>query len=145
MSSSSRNGLGVDTGRIAVAHARLRAGADVVLAEGAGGFLVPLDGERSLADLPALLGMDVLLVVGLRLGCLNHALLTAEAIAARRLALAGWIGNALDPRFSRRDRNIATLSARLPAPCLGIVPWMSSPHVGTAAAALTGALALRGR
>jgi dethiobiotin synthetase len=89
--------------------------------------------------------MELLLVVGLRLGCLNHALLTAEAIAARGLALAGWIGNVLDPRFSRRDRNIATLAARLPAACLGIVPWMPTPDVGAAAAALTGALALRGR
>lgn len=138
-------GVVIDTARIAAAHARLRAGADVVLAEGAGGFLVPLDEDRSLADLPALLGMDVLLVVGLRLGCLNHALLTAEAIAARGLMLAGWIGNALDPGFSRRDENIATLAARLPAPCLGIVPWMASPDVGTAAAALAGALALQRR
>jgi dethiobiotin synthetase len=138
-------GVVIDTGRIAAAHARLRAGADVLFVEGAGGFLVPLDGERSLADLPALLGLDVLLVVGLRLGCLNHALLTAEAIAARGLALAGWIGNALDPGFSRRDENVATLAARLPAPCLGIVPWMPVPDVGTAAAALAGALALGGR
>ena len=138
-------GVVIDTARIAAAHARLRAGADVVLAEGAGGFLVPLDEDRSLADLPALLGMDVLLVVGLRLGCLNHALLTAEAIAARGLMLAGWIGNVLDPGFSRCDENIATLAARLPAPCLGIVPWMASPDVGTAAAALAGALALQGR
>jgi dethiobiotin synthetase len=138
-------GVVVDTARIAAAHARLRAGADVVFAEGAGGFLVPLGGDRSLAELPALLGMDVLLVVGLRLGCLNHALLTAEAIAARGLALAGWIGNALDPGFSRRDENVATLAARLPAPCLGIVPWMPVPDVGTAAAALAGALALGGR
>jgi dethiobiotin synthetase len=138
-------GVVIDTARIAAAHARLRVGADVVLAEGAGGFLVPLDEERSLADLPPLLGMDVVLVAGLRLGCLNHALLTAEAIAARGLALAGWVGNALDPRFSRRDQNIATLAARLPAACLGIVPWMPSPDVGTAAAALAGALALRGR
>ena len=138
-------GVVIDTARIAAAHARLRAGADVVFAEGAGGFLVPLDGDRSFAELPVLLGMDVLLVVGLRLGCLNHALLTAEAIAARGLALAGWIGNALDPGFSRREENVATLAARLPAPCLGIVPWMPVPDVGTAAAALAGALALGGR
>jgi dethiobiotin synthetase len=138
-------GVAIDTARIVAAHARIRVGADIVLAEGAGGFLVPLDGARSLADLPALLGMEVLLVVGLRLGCLNHALLTAEAIAARGLALAGWIGNAVDPGFARRDANLATLAARLPAPCLGIVPWMQPADVGTAAAALTGALALRGR
>ncbi len=132
-------GIDIDTARIAAAHAVLRAGADVVLAEGAGGFLVPLDGGRSFADLPALLGMDVLLVVGLRLGCLNHALLTAEAVASRGLRLAGWIGNAIDPGFARRDENVATLTARLPAPCLGIVPWMAKPDVGIAAAALAGA------
>jgi dethiobiotin synthetase len=89
--------------------------------------------------------MEVLLVVGLRLGCLNHALLTAEAVARRGLALAGWIGNAIDPEFSRRDENIATLAARLPAPCLGIVPWMQAPDVARAATALTGALELRPR
>lgn len=138
-------GITIDTARIIAAHATLRAGAEVVLAEGAGGFLVPLDDTRSFADLPALLGMDVLLVVGLRLGCLNHALLTAEAIAARGLALAGWIGNAIDPGFARHEENVATLTARLPAPCLGIVPWMMKPDVGLAAAALAGALALRRR
>jgi dethiobiotin synthetase len=138
-------GITIDTERIAAAHATLRADAEVVLAEGAGGFLVPLDEGRSFADLPALLGMEVLLVVGLRLGCLNHALLTAEAIAARGLALAGWIGNAIDPGFARREENVATLATRLPAPCLGIVPWMAEPAVGTAAAALSGALRLRER
>ncbi len=138
-------GIFIDTARIVAAHATLRAGADVVLAEGAGGFLVPLDAGRSFADLPALLGMDVLLVVGLRLGCLNHALLTAEAVARRGLTLAAWIGNAIDPGFARRDENIATLAARLPAPCLGIVPWMPVADVGEAAAALSGAPALASR
>jgi len=133
-------GIAIDTKRITAAHARLRAGADLVLAEGAGGFFVPLDGSRSMADLPALLGMDVLLVVGLRLGCLNHALLTAEAVAMRGLTLAGWIGNAIDPGFARHEANVATLTARLPAPCLGIVPWMAKPDVATAASSLGDAL-----
>jgi len=138
-------GIAIDTARISAAYATLRAGADVVLAEGAGGFLVPLDATRSFADLPVLLGMEVLLVVGLRLGCLNHALLTAEAVAQHSLKLAGWVGNAIDPGFARRDANVATLTARLPAPCLGIVPWMASPDVAMAAQALSGALALRPR
>ena len=138
-------GLTIDTGRIVAAHERLRAGAEVVLAEGAGGFLVPLNATRSLAELPGLLGMEVLLVVGLRLGCLNHALLTAEAVIARGLAFSGWVGNGIDPDFPRRDANIATLAARLAAPCLGIVPWMAEPDVGQAAAALSGATALRAR
>jgi dethiobiotin synthetase len=136
-------GVAINTDRIAAAHGRLCVGAEILLAEGAGGFLVPLDASRSFADLPGLLGMEVLLVVGLRLGCLNHALLTAEAIAARGLAFSGWIGNGIDPDFARREANIETLTARLPAPCLGIVPWMAKPSVGAAAAALSGAQRLR--
>ncbi len=132
-------GVAIDTARIAAAHARLAAAADVVVAEGAGGFLVPLDASRTMADLPGLLGMDVILVVGLRLGCLNHALLTAEAIAARGLALAGWVGNIIDPHFARREANLETLHGRLPAPCLGVVPWMGRPDLAAAAACLGGA------
>jgi dethiobiotin synthetase len=136
---SAEAGQAIDTGRIVAAHARLAADAEVVIAEGAGGFLVPLDGSRSCAELPALLGMEILLVVGLRLGCLNHAFLTAEAIAGRGLALAGWIGNGVAAEFSRREANIETLTAKLPAPCLGIVPWMREPSVDKAATALSDA------
>lgn len=133
----------IDTDRIVRAHEELRASADVVLAEGAGGFLVPLDASRSLAELPRLLGMEVLLVVGLRLGCLNHALLTTEAIAGRSCRLAGWIGNCIDQAFARQDANIATLAARIPAPCIGIVPWLRHPDVGAVAAALSNIALLR--
>jgi dethiobiotin synthetase len=133
---AAESGIAIDMRRIAAAHARLAAAASVVLAEGAGGFLVPLDAERSCAEIPVLLRMDVILVVGLRLGCLNHALLTAEAIAAHGLAFAGWVGNAVDPQFARREANLETLDARLPAPCLGIVPWMERPDVAVAAASL---------
>ncbi len=136
---AAESGIAIDTDRIKAAHIELRASADVVIAEGAGGFLVPLDGSRSMAELPSLLGMDVILVVGLRLGCLNHALLTAEAVAARGLTLAGWVGNTLTPDFPRCEANIATLAARIAAPCLGIVPWMAEPAVGTVAEALAGA------
>ena len=129
-------GVAIDTDRIVAAHARLAASADVVIAEGAGGFLVPLDASRSCAELPRLLGMDVILVVGLRLGCLNHALLTVEAIAARGLALAGWIGNHVDPAFARPGENVETLRARIAAPCLGIVPWIAKPDVAVAASHL---------
>ncbi len=132
-------GIAIDTARIAEAYARLREGADVVLAEGAGGFLVPLDAFRSCAELPGLLGMDVILVVGLRLGCLNHALLTAEAIAARGLSLAGWVGNRIDPAFARADANVETLRSRIAAPCLGIVPGMDKADVQAAAAHLASA------
>ncbi len=132
-------GVAIDTGPIVAALATLAASADVVLAEGAGGFLVPLDGRRSFAELPGLLGMDVLLVVGLRLGCLNHALLTVEAIQTRGLALGGWIGNCIDPQFARREANVETLRSAIAAPCLGIVPWLRPPTVDGAAAALAGA------
>jgi dethiobiotin synthetase len=126
-------GIAIDTDRIAAAHALLSESAQVVIAEGAGGFLVPLDAARSFAELPALLGMDVILVVGLRLGCLNHALLTAEAVAARGLALAGWVGNHLDPGYERLAANLETLRARIAAPCLGVVPRLPKPDVGAAA------------
>jgi dethiobiotin synthetase len=136
-------GVVIDTDCIVRAHEILCASADVVLAEGAGGFLVPMDSRRSFAELPGLLGMQVLLVVGLRLGCLNHAFLTCDAIRARGLALAGWIGNCIDPGFARRDANIATLTEMIAAPCLGIVPWMQHPDVGEAASALARAAVLR--
>ncbi|MDH4258678.1 MAG: dethiobiotin synthase [Gammaproteobacteria bacterium] len=136
-------GIVIDTNRIVDAHDVLRASAEVVLAEGAGGFLVPLDARRSFADLPGLLGMEVLLVVGLRLGCLNHALLTTAAIAARGYRLAGWIGNCIDAAFARQDANIATLTGMIVAPCLGIVPWLPNPGVAEAAAALPAAAMLR--
>lgn len=131
-------GVTIDFARISAALAQLRHAADVVLVEGAGGFLVPLAAQHSMAELPRLLGLEVLLVVGLRLGCLNHALLTAEAIRARGLTLAGWIGNRIDPGFARGEENVATLGALLPAPCLGIVPWLAAPSVTAAAASLTG-------
>ena len=136
---AAESGVAIDTDRIRAAHAALAAMADIVVAEGAGGFLVPLDAKRSCAELPALLGMDVILVVALRLGCLNHALLTAEAIGARGLRLAGWIGNGIAADFPRREANVATLTDRLPAPCLGIIPWMAEPDLGRAAKALDGA------
>ncbi len=126
-------GIAIDTSRIVAAHRALAGLAQVVFAEGAGGFLVPLDERASFADLPRLLGMAVILVVGLRLGCLNHAFLSAEAIAARGLEFAGWVGNGIDPTFARRDANLQTLRARLPAPCLGIIPWMEQPAVAAAA------------
>jgi dethiobiotin synthetase len=133
---AAESGVAIDAARIVDAHRALAASAQVVLAEGAGGFLVPLDASRSFAELPRLLGMAVILVVGLRLGCLNHALLTAEAIASRGLEFAGWIGNGIDPAFARREANVATLAERLRAPCLGVVPWLAEPGVEAAASHL---------
>lgn len=96
--------------------------ADFTLVEGAGGWRVPLAGSASLSDLPRALGLPVILVVGVRLGCISHALLTAEAIVRDGLTLAGWVANIIDPQTSRLEENLATLVERLPAPCLGTLP-----------------------
>lgn len=116
-------GVSIDFARIAAALSRLREEADVVVVEGVGGFRVPLGEERDAADLAALLQLPVILVVGMRLGCLNHALLTVEAIAARGLPLAGWIANRVDPQMHRCAENLATLERCLPAPLLGVIPY----------------------
>ena len=101
--------------------------ADFTLIEGAGGWRVPLSGQDSLSDVAQGLGLPVILVVGVRLGCISHALLTAEAIAQDGLQLAGWVANIIDPKTSRLEENLATLAERLPAPCLGRVPKLKSP------------------
>ncbi|MGK7294501.1 MAG: dethiobiotin synthase [Candidatus Wenzhouxiangella sp. M2_3B_020] len=92
---------------------------DIALVEGVGGWLVPLGDERLLPELPRRLDAQALLVVGMRLGCLNHALLTARAIAEDGVSLAGWIANYLDPEFAEPDANERTLERLLPAPLLG--------------------------
>lgn len=105
-------------------QAVLALGADFTLVEGAGGWRVPLAGEQSLSDLAIDLQLPVILVVGVRLGCINHALLSAEAILHDGLRLAGWVANLVDPHTSRLEDNLATLRERLPAPCLGFVPHL---------------------
>lgn len=120
-------GVRIDLERIAAACARLAARADAVVVEGAGGWRVPLDGETDMADLAARLGLPVVLVVGLRLGCLNHARLTAEAVRARGVPWAGWVGNRLEAAMPREAENVAALRAHLPGPCLGIQPFMPGP------------------
>lgn len=99
-------------------------GADFTLVEGAGGWRVPLGGMATLADLARALNLPVILVVGVRLGCINHAVLSAEAILADGLPLAGWVANVVDPNVARLDDNLATLTERLPAPCIGQVPFL---------------------
>ncbi|GAB3379106.1 ATP-dependent dethiobiotin synthetase BioD [Azotobacter armeniacus] len=100
----------------------LARGADFSLVEGAGGWRAPLSGRESLSDLAVALGLPVILVVGVRLGCISHSLLSAEAIARDGLLLAGWVANIVDPHTARLDENLATLAERLPAPCLGRIP-----------------------
>lgn len=101
------------------------------LVEGAGGWRVPISDRETLADLARELALPVILVVGLRLGCINHTLLTAESIARDGLPLAGWVGNSLESGMDAQQDNLHTLRARLPAPCLGVVPWLKASESNT--------------
>lgn len=115
-------GIEVSLPPILDAHARLSAHADALIVEGVGGWAAPLSATLMQADLVRALRVPVLLVVGLRLGCLNHALLSARAIAADGVHLAGWIASHVDPAMERVDDNLAMLRARMPAPCWGVLP-----------------------
>ncbi|MEN9784512.1 MAG: ATP-dependent dethiobiotin synthetase [Pseudomonadota bacterium] len=117
-------------------YALLAARADVVVVEGVGGLLVPLGPRLSAADIPQRLNLPVLLVVGMRLGCLNHALLTLEAVRMRGLRLAGWIANAIDPSMTRRKENLEALQQRIDAPLLGIVKHVAEPDPARVAQSL---------
>lgn len=132
-----RDGVGIDLERIARCFGELRGQADFLIVEGAGGFRVPLSETQDGADLAARLGLPVILVVGLRLGCLNHALLTAEAIRARGLRLAGWVANQVDAKMACVEENVDTLRARLAAPLLGFVPHQAKPDAARVAELLT--------
>ena len=99
--------------------------ADFTLIEGAGGWRVPLNPQETLADVAKLLRVPVILVVGVRLGCINHALLTLEAIRNDGLLLAGWVANCIDADMPVLHENIQSLATRIPAPCLGVIPWLA--------------------
>lgn len=101
--------------------------ADVTLVEGAGGWYVPLNDKETMADLVRELQLPVILVVGMRLGCLNHAILTARAIYRDKLRVAGWIANCVEPGLPELQANIDTLQSLLSAPCLGVIPYAESP------------------
>lgn len=112
---------------------------DLTLVEGAGGWRVPLNESEDLSGMAVRLGLPVIMVVGLRLGGISHARLTAEAIAADGLHLAGWVGCQVDPAFAADEAiyrdNLATLGATLPGPCLGVVPRLPAGDSGAMAAA----------
>lgn len=129
-------GIRINLDRILETYSELSAQADVVIVEGAGGFRVPLNDEQDSADMVQQMNIPVVLVVGMRLGCLNHALLTVEAIAARGLALAGWVANVVDPDMAMLDENISALKQRIAAPLLGIVPHSAQPDARAVAALL---------
>lgn len=106
---------------------------DIVIVEGVGGFVVPLTSQTDTSDLAVALNLPIILVVGLRLGCLNHALLTAEAIRARRLPLVGWVANMIDPQMDDIAENIEALKGRLVSPLIGILPY--NPHIDASVSA----------
>jgi dethiobiotin synthetase len=112
-------GVDIDFDVLDRAFERLKMQSQALIVEGAGGWLAPLDATRGFADLAAHWQMDVVLVVGMRLGCLNHALLTAESIERRGLRLRGWVANSIDPGFERLAENISSLQRRISAPCVG--------------------------
>ncbi len=131
-------GIAIDLERIGEAYERLAARADRIVVEGAGGVYVPLDARRDMLDVARSLSLPVVLVVGVRLGCLNHALLSATAIRTRGLTLAGWVANLVEPAMARIDANLAALDERLPAPRIAIVDWgrVDAPEWGPGTAAL---------
>ena len=127
---ASRSGTDIDLEKIAAAYGRLAARADFVIVEGAGGALTPLSASTDMLDIPARLGLPVLLVVAIRLGCLNHALLTALAINGRGLRLAGWVANRMDQAMQEADANIRALASRLPAPLVADLAWHADRIAG---------------
>jgi dethiobiotin synthetase len=116
-------GVRMDLARILTSYEELAGQADLVIVEGAGGFRVPLNETQDIRDLARKLRLPVILVVGMRLGCLNHALLTADSIAASGLQCAGWVANCVTPDMPFLQENIAALQQRMAAPLLGIVPF----------------------
>ncbi len=133
-------GRAIDRETILAAGRALLARSDFLVVEGAGGFCVPLGADWGDSHIACGLGLPVILVVGLRLGCLNHALLTVEAIKARHLPLIGWTANIVDPAMAYLDHNLSTLQHELGerkrVPCLGVVPWLDDPRPDAVAAHL---------
>ncbi len=129
-------GARIDFSRILASYRELAGQADEVVVEGAGGFCVPLNEKQDSADLAKELDLPVILVVGMRLGCLNHALLTLRVIADYQLECAGWVANVLDADMPALQENIEALRERIAAPLLGIVPWQAQPAARAVAAQL---------
>jgi dethiobiotin synthetase len=126
-------GVRIDIENIINKYSELSCMSDCVLVEGAGGWQVPLNGDQTLADLARFLGLDVIMVVGIRLGCLNHALLTAVSIAAAGCTLAGWVANQLPPSSECTQENINYLKSRISVPLLGVLPIMPVVSAGAVA------------
>lgn len=133
---AAEEGRSIDFATITAAVEEARQQAEVVIVEGVGGFCVPLGAQGDSADLAVALGLPVILVVGMRLGCISHAVLTAEAVTRRGLKLVGWIANHIDPKMSRFAENLETLRKLMPAPLLGYIPWQPEGGAAGASAAL---------
>jgi dethiobiotin synthetase len=124
---AAHDGVAITLAQLREAFERLQAAHDTVVVEGIGGWLVPLAPGLFAADIAKRWQLPVILVVGMRLGCLNHALLSARAIVADGCRLLGWIGNCVDPAMDAPEENLATLCELLPAPCLGVLPHGVAP------------------
>ena len=122
-----RAGRRIEIPPLVACFEQIRQQVDAVVVEGAGGWWVPIDGQLTMADLAQALNLPVILVVGLRLGCLNHSLLTAHAIRASGLVLAGWVANRIDPAMACPEENLAYLREHLGAPLLGDIPHQPQP------------------
>ncbi|SKA04772.1 dethiobiotin synthase [Novilysobacter spongiicola] len=129
-------GVELELETIQAAHARLAAMADVVVVEGVGGWAAPLSAQLDQLDLVRALRLPVVMVVGLRLGCINHARLTADAILASGARLDGWVANGIDPSMARADENFEILLHRLPVPCWGRLPHARQPDPASLSAAI---------
>ena len=121
-------GVEINLEQIDRSFRQLREMADVTVVEGVGGFVVPLNARQDSADLAEMLGLPVILVVGMRLGCINHALLTAQAIRHKGLSLVAWVANRIDPDMTAFAENLHALETRLAAPLLGIIPYQADTH-----------------
>lgn len=126
-------GVAIDLDHLERCYREIGETADVVVVEGAGGFIVPLDAAANSDDFVARLGLPVILVVGIRLGCINHALLTQQAIFAKPLRLAGWVANHIDPDEPYAQAMVDSLRSRIRAPLLGCLPWSPAMDAGQAA------------
>ena len=126
-------GTTIDNDKIYNKYKELENISDCVLVEGAGGWLVPLSEDETLADLARLMGLDVIMVVAIRLGCLNHALLTAQSIRAAGCTLAGWVANQLPAAPECAQENINSIKSRISSPLLGVLPVMQEVSAGIVA------------
>lgn len=118
------NGIELNVNKLLESFTGIQNENDFVVVEGAGGFIVPLNDHESLADFAQKIDLPIIVVVGMKLGCLNHTLLTIEAIKTRKMKIAGWVANALAQEMSLLNENIQSLQDRIDAPFLGMIPTL---------------------